>query len=290
MDRRQQLRREIQDLYAKEHADLGEDGTLRLLDQAREWNLAPALAAGGVVVFPHAGVADCGHQVAAAVHATLDSGAPRVVVISVLHAFTEEMETARIRVSRGGDPAREQYWGIQGPGLDAGDVWREDHALTSWRHLWATETRRRGIKPPEVVERYPWLAGGHPERLPGIDELARLCEDAVVLSTEDAYHHGLGYGDPPDVATDPGEGGLELARRSIQHGMELLERGDYWGWNQHCVVAKSDARDAGQVYRYVRGPMQGHIVDLVYTDAADLYRAASPTWVAAALLEWKPVG
>ena len=287
-DERTQMRQEIHDLYAREHAELGEEGTLRLLEQAREWDLSPSLTAGGVIVFPHAGVADCGHQIAAAVNGCLDSGAERVVVISVLHAFTQEMEAARIRVSRGGDPARERYWGIQGTGLDTGDVWTHDHALTSWRHFWAAETKRRGIKGPEVIERYPWLAAGHPERLPGIEELARLCEDAVVVSTEDAYHHGLGYGDGPDIAVYPDAGGLDMARRSIEHGLTMLEAGDYWGWNQQCVVGKSDARDAGQVYRYIRGPMSGRIVDITYTDASEMYRSDPPTWVAAALLEWTP--
>ncbi len=289
MDKYMQLREEIHALYAREHAALGEEGTLRLLDQARQWDLSGTLAAGGVIVFPHAGVADCGHQIAAAVHACLDSGADRVVVISVLHAFTEEMENARIRVSRGGDPAQEAQWGIQGPGIDGPDTWRHDHALISWRHFWAAETKRRGIQGPQVIERYPWLAGGHPERLPGIEELARLCEDAVVVSTEDPFHHGIGYGDSPAIARHPHEGGLEMARRSIEHGLQTLGQGDYWGWNQHCVVGKSDARDAGQVFRYLRGPMTGRILDLGYSDATELYKQPPPTWVATALIEWRPV-
>ncbi len=287
MDRRISLRERIHALYAREHRELGEEGTYRLLDQAREWDLSDTLARGGVLVFPHAGVKECGHQIAAAVHACLDSGADRVVVISVLHAFTEEMEAARMRVSRGGDPAQEDQWGIQGPGLPGPDTWRHDHALISWRHFWAAEIRRRGIRGPQVIERYPWLAGGHPERLPGIEELARLCEDAVVVSTEDPYHHGLGYGDPPEVARHPQDGGLEMARRSIEHGLQVLGAGDYWGWNQHCVVGKSDARDAGQVYRYIRGPMEGRIVDLAYSDATELYGTPAPTWVATALMEWR---
>ncbi len=290
MDTRQQLRAEIHALYAREHAELGEAGTLRLLDEARRWDLSGTLADGGVLVFPHAGVKECGHQIAAAVNACLDSGVDRVVVVSVLHAFTEEMEQARIRVSRGGDPANEGQWGIQGPGIDGPDTWTNDHALTSWRHFWAAETKRRGVKGPEVIERYPWLAGGEPARLPGMDELARLCEGAAVVSTEDAFHHGLGYGDPDFVARYPDDGGLAMARRSIEKGIGVLAPGDYWGWNQHCVVGKSDARDAGAVFRHIRGPMTGRIVDLTYSDAAELYKAPPPTWVAAALVEWKKVG
>src|SRR4029450_13401905 len=96
---------------------MGDRGTLERLERGREWDLAPTLASGGVVVFPHAGVFDCGHQVAAAVHGSLASGADRVIVVSVLHAFTDEMEEARKRVSAGDDPSEWPFWGIQGPGI-----------------------------------------------------------------------------------------------------------------------------------------------------------------------------
>jgi hypothetical protein len=281
------LQQKIHALYRSEHEELGERGTLERLERAREWDLAPTLAAGGVVVFPHAGVADCGHQVAAAVHGCLDSGADRVVVISVLHAFTDEMQDARTRVSAGEDPSQWPFWGVQGPGIEERQEWRGDHSLISFRHFWAAEIARRGISGPEVVERYPYLAGGHPERLPGIDDLAALVEDAVVVSTADPFHHGIGYGDSPETALRPDEGGLELARATIEEGIDLLRRGDFAGYDAHCLDAKSDARDAGQVFRYLRGELDGTILDLTYTDAAALYEAPDPTWVAAPLVEWR---
>ena len=284
---RDKLQKDIHALYAREHAELGEEGTLRLLDEARRWDLSRLLNAGGVVVFPHAGVADCGHQIAAAVHACLDSGADRVLVISVLHAFTDQMQEARVRVAEGEDPSQWPVWGIQGPGLEGRDEWRGDHALISFRHFWRAETKRRGIAGPEIIERYPYLAGGHPERLPGIEEVAKIAEGAVIVSTADPFHHGIGYGDPPKAAYLPHEGGLDLARETIEEGIRLLEEGDYWGYNQHCVEAKSDARDAGQVFRYLRGPMKGRILDLVPSDAAELYGTPPPTWVAAALVAWE---
>lgn len=284
---RDTLQRELHALYCAEHEQMGERGTLERLEQARQWDLAPTLRSGGVLVFPHAGVLDCGHQIAAVVHACLDSGADRVIAVSVLHAFTDEMEQARRRVAAGEDPSQWPFWGIQGPGIEGRDEWRNDHALMSFRHFWAAETRRRGIRGPELIERYPYLAAGKPDQLPGIDNLARLAENAVIVSTADAFHHGLGYGDPPERSLDPHAGGLDLARRTIEEGMEILARGDYWGYNQHCVTAKSDARDAGQVFRFLRGPMHGQILDLTYTDAAELYRQPQPTWCAAALMEWK---
>jgi hypothetical protein len=281
------LRQDIHWMYLQEHQDLGEKGTLKLLEEARQWDLSSTLDAGGVLVFPHAGVADCGHQIAAAVHACLDSGADSVLVVSVLHSFSAEMEAARIRVANGEDPAQFKHWGIQGPGLLGRQDWRFDHVLTSWRHFWGAETKRRGISGPRVIERYPYLAGGKPENLPGIEDLAKIAKDAVIVSTADPFHHGIGYGDTPEDSLYPEEGGLDLARNHIQEGIDLLAKADYLGYNQHCVDAKSDARDAGQVFRYLRGPMQGEIIDLVYSDAADLYQQPAPTWVAGALIEWQ---
>ncbi len=281
------IRQRIHEQYAREHATLGEAGTYRMLDEARQWDLSTTLSDGGVVVFPHAGVLDCGHQIAAAVNAALDSGADRVLVVSVVHAFGEEMDQARIDVANGSDPTQSAYWGIQGPGIEGErQEWRQDHVLTSWRHFWAAETKRRGIKGPEVIERYPYLAGGKPEALPGFEEVARLAEEAVIVSTADPFHHGLGYGWPPEASLYPEAGGLDLARKTLEEGMALLEAGDYWGYNQHCVSARSDARDAGQLFRYLRGPMKGEILDLVYTDATTLYDAPPPTWVAGALFNW----
>jgi hypothetical protein len=284
---RDKLRSDIQRLYRDEHLALGREGALRLLDQGRQWDLAPALVAGGVLVFGHGGVADCRHQTAAVVHACLDCGADRVLVISVLHALSDELQEARVRVAEGGDLEAEPLRGIQGAGIDGRQDWRADHSLVSFRYLWRVETERRGIQGPVVIERYPYLAGGRPDTLPGIEDLEELARDTVIVSTADPFHHGIGYGDPPEEALPPDARGLALARRRIQEGIDLLERADYWGYNQHCVEAKSDARDAGQVFRYLCGPMNGQILDLVPSDAADLYHAPPPTWVAAALIEWQ---
>ena len=284
---RDQLQNDILALYRQEHEALGETGTLELLEKGRQWDLSANLDAGGVIVFPHVGVVDCGHQVAATVHACLDSGADQVLLVSVLHAFTDEMQDARVRVANGEDPSKFRLWGIQGPGLPVLQNWQNDHVLMSFRQLWQAEIRRRGVKGPEVIERYPYLAGGKPEALPGIDELAKIAQNAVIVSTADPFHHGIGYGDPVEKALYPHKGGLELAEKTIQDGIEILGRGDYWGYNQHCVEAKSDARDAGQVFRFLRGPMHGKILDMVYTDAGELYKSPPPTWVAGALIEWQ---
>jgi hypothetical protein len=198
---RNQLRNDIIALYDREHEELGEEGTYRMLDQARQWDFSGTLNNGGVLVFPHAGVNDCGAQIAACVHSCLDSGADRVLLVSVLHAITSEMQDARVRVADGEPPSNFRHWGIQGPGLPGLADWQRDHVLTSWQHFWKAETKRRGIKGPEVVERFPYLAGGKPEELPGIEELIEIAKDAVVVSTADSFHHGIGYGDAPEDST-----------------------------------------------------------------------------------------
>jgi len=274
---------------ANEHERLGSEGAIRLLDAGRAWNLAPMLIAGGAVIFPHAGLEVCGHQIAAAVHACLDCGAERVLVIGVLHALTQELEEARVRVSQGSDVTQERSWGVQGSGLDGRQDWRDEFSLLNFLFLWQEEINRRSIAGPELVIRYPYLAGGRPHSLPGIEELQDIVRHAVVIATADPFHHGIGYGDPPEKSLAPEDGGIELARQSIKEGLELLRAGDYWGYNQHCVDAKSDARDAGQVLRYLLGPLEGHILDIVSDDMTGPYNKPAPTWVAGALIELLPV-
>jgi hypothetical protein len=278
----------VKQSFENERARLGKSGIARLLDAGRAWNLAPTLNAGGAVIFPHADLEACGHQIAAVVHACLDSGADRVLVLGVLHALTDEMEEARVRVANGADVTKELLWGIQGPGLSGRDEWQHEFSLSNLLFLWQEETKRRGISGPELVLRYPYLAGGCPGILPGIAELQEIARDAAVVATADPFHHGIGYGEPPESALNPEKGGLGLARRRIEEGLGLLGAGEYWAYNQHCVDAKSDARDAGQVLRYLLGPLEGQILDLTWCDTTALYDKPAPTWVATALIALQP--
>ena len=110
------MRLDIPDFKSRtlaEHQQLGQAGAFRLLDAGRKWNLAPALLAGGAIIFPHLGLSACGHQIAAAVRACLDSGAERVLVLGALHALTDELQEARVRVAHGADVTQEAAWGIR---------------------------------------------------------------------------------------------------------------------------------------------------------------------------------
>jgi hypothetical protein len=285
------MNRDVPDFKTKstqDHAELGKAGAYRLLDAGRAWNLAPTLQAGGAIIFSHVDYAVGGHQAAAAVHACLDSGARRVLVLGVLHALSQELQDARVRVAQGSDVTHEPAWGIQGPGIQGREDWHAEFSLLHFLFLWQMEVERRGIAAPELIVRYPYLAGGRPHILPGIAELQEIVRDAVVVATADPFHHGIGYGEPPESALAPQAGGLDLARKRIEEGLALLRVGDYWGYNQHCVSAKSDARDGGQVLRYLLGPLDGRIHDLVANDTTAMYQKPAPTWVAGALIELKP--
>jgi len=249
-------------------------------EAAEHWDFSPELAAGGVISFGHVGVVDCGPHVAAAVNASLDSGADTVLAISVLHAFTDEMERARQEVAAGGSPSDHETWGIQGPGLEFREEWRGDHAMRSLRHFWDVAIRWRGLEDRRLVERYPYLAGGRPGDLPNLEETARIAETAVIVATGDQFHHGIGYGTPPDEALAPEPDGVDAARSSMEMGISLIEEADYWGYNQHCVAVKSDDRDVAQLYRYLRGPMRGRLVDIAWSDSTGLYDQPPPTWAA----------
>jgi hypothetical protein len=270
------------------HLRLGREGAEKLLDAGRRWRLSPVLESGGSVVFPHLSVEVCGHQIAAAVHACLDSGADRVVVLGVLHALTDELERARRRVAEGADPSSERSWGIQGPGAEGRSDWEKEFSLSHFRFLWDVERERRGIEGPELVFRYPYLAGGRPDLLPGMRELEELARGGVVVGTADPFHHGVGYGDSAEESLPPDGLGLAMARRRIREGFELLQAGDYHGYNRHCVHARSDARDVGQVLAHLTGPFSWRILDLVADDMSAAYEAPKPTWVAGALIEIFP--
>ncbi|MBW3667241.1 MAG: hypothetical protein KY394_06575, partial [Actinobacteria bacterium] len=216
------LRRKINERYRREHEELGEEGTRRMLEEAAEtWDFSGELAAGGVITFAHVGVADCGRHVAAAVNACIDSGAETVLAISVLHAFTDEMEQARQDVAAGGSPSDHETWGIQGPGLDFREEWQGDHAMRSLRHFWEAATRDLGMNGRRLVERYPYLAGGRPGDLPNLEETARIAENAVIVATGDQFHHGIGYGTPPDEALAPDTDGLDMAAKAMENGTSL---------------------------------------------------------------------
>jgi hypothetical protein len=281
------------DFLAKSLADqerLGPAGADRLLEAGRQWDLTPALRSGGSAIFPHATIDVCGHQIAAVVHACLDSNADRIVALGVLHARSPELTAARARAVAGHDVVADPCRGIQGPDSPGRTDWREEFSLSHFQFLLRRECLRRHIREPELTMRYPFLAAGHPESLPGIDALGEACRNAAVVATMDAFHHGIGYGEPASASLSPEAGGLAMARTEIDAGMRLLHDADYMAYEQHCARTRSDGRDVGQVLRYLLGPMDAQLLDLLADDMAPVYQQPAPTWVAGALIVLRPAG
>jgi hypothetical protein len=273
------IRRELRALDTAEH-----------LDRGRAFELAPVLRAGGVLVFPHIDPRDCGHHVAACVHACLDAEPAAIIALSVHHEATPAMVAARARVNAGQDSAYEPLRGIHGPGCGRSETWRNDHALIAWRHFLAAECARRGIAAPPVFERYPFLAAGEPGSLPGIEDLQELARDAVIVATLDPLHHGAVYGTPHDRLMEPDARGLAVATEAIQEGIALLGLGEYAAFERHCGAVISDGADVGEVLHHVRGPLVGHVLEVVASDSSEIGDAPHPTWVAGALMAWTPPG
>lgn len=212
----QALKVYIHQSIAQERAELGEAGIHQILDAGKKFMLAQTLREGGSIIFPHAGLRASGHQIAAAVHACLDSGANCVLAVGVLHALTPELQDARVRVANGAEVTQEKYWGIQGPRRKGHKNWEEEFSLLDFQFLWHVECQRRGIQGPELIVRYPYLTGGKPDILPGIDELKEIAKNAVVVSTADMFHHGIGYGDPPEAALHPEQGGSDWQESALK--------------------------------------------------------------------------
>jgi hypothetical protein len=152
--------------------------------------------------------------------------------------------------------------------------------------------KRHGGSLPDLVIRFPYLAGGHPERLPGIEELESLRRErpCAVIATGDLFHHGIAYGNSPELSRFPVEGGLDLARSAIVRGLEILREGNFAAYNRHSVDTKSDARDVGQVLRHLIGPFDGRVLDLVAEDMTRPYGKPAPSWVAGALVAFSTAG
>jgi hypothetical protein len=78
------------------------------------------------------------------------------------------------------------------------------------------EVKRRGIKFPQLIERYPCLVNRHPETLPGMQELKELSKNAVIIGTEDCCHHGVAYALAKSSTLPIGKEALSFARNYIE--------------------------------------------------------------------------
>lgn len=280
------------DQYYEEPKIFGEKGMNTLMDHGKKWGkqLANTLNGGGAAVFPHTFLSQCGHQIAAVVHAILDSGADQALVLGVLHPMSESLMQARSKELNEEDISTEISRGVFGPGLDPHHCLKNEFSLDLFKILFDFEVKRRGVKPPKLIERYPSLVNRDPASLPGINELKQIAKDAVIVATDDMCHHGVSYGVSEDSAIQLDEEGYRFARKQIEEGYSLLKKDNYRAYFSHWMnpFAVGDPTDTTIVLKYLLGDVTPHILDLKLVDVSMLFENdVSPSWVAATLVEFK---
>lgn len=280
------------DQYYEEPKTLGEQGMNAILDQGKKWGkeLANTLSSGGAVIFPHTFLSQCGYQIAAGVHAILDSGADQALILGVLHPMTEALMQTRSRELNDEDLSAEISRGIFGPGLDPNNCLKNEFSLDLFQILFDAEVKRRGIAAPKLIKRFPSLANKDPAKLPGIKELEQIAKDAVIVATDDMCHHGIGYGVSDNDAMQINDEGYRFARSCIEDGYALLRKNNYRDYFFHWMnpLAIGDPTDTTVVLKHLLGDVSTHILDLKLVDVSMLFENnVSPSWVAATLAEFK---
>jgi hypothetical protein len=256
----------------------------RLFERGRSWNLGPVLAAGGSALFPHASLPNCGHHTASVVEGCLDSGADQILALGVVHPLTDPIWGARQRIWSGEDPMLEPLRGIhpQGTPLTEGE-----YSLRSFAFLLEEGAKRRGVLPPRLIERYPFLAAGDPASLPGLSELQSLLSDSALVMTGDLVHHGRAYGTPPDDFVPMGPEAVPFASDRISQMLTLLAAGRYQDYFDAACANGNDAEAGGQVLRHLLGPFNHTLHDIVPCETDSIYHGFSPSWVAASLITFQ---
>lgn len=230
-----------------------------------------SLPYGGALIFPHTRLKESGHLTAAVAHAVVESNCKTVLAIGVLHGIERT----------------EQHRGIHGPDTDLG-IWHDEFSLDNFSALLDLAADITGKRVPNLIARYPFMGGGDPESLSGLDELRRILgEGAALVATADMIHHGTGYGTALDKQLEIASNtACEYARTQIAQQLWHLAEHDFAKFELVCSEAKSDFRDAGPVVAALLGePLSTRIHELTLVDYAQALEAPQPTWVAAALAE-----
>jgi hypothetical protein len=281
------LKTSVEGLYSRELQTLCPHDVEDILEQGRRWNLAPVLAEGGSVIFPHTLIRTCGDQIAAVVHGCLDAGAKRVIVLGVIHSLNrEELLIARQNVRRGDDISKEKFWGIYGPRFPGDETWKTEYSLENFCYLWDNEIKRRNLKnPPELILAYPCLTNREPWKMPGIEKLQSYLPGSIVVATTDLFHHGVAYHTPQDKLLPISKEAERFVSVNIEKGFKYMREKNYADFQAHSMDSLSDGSDVGQLIMYLTGPLDPQIVDLRLVNTSYLFEGdPSPSWVAASLV------
>lgn len=269
------------DAYYKEPHILDMDA---LMESGKKWNLASTLKRKGSIIFPHTFLSKCGEQIAAAVHAILDSGADQALLLGVLHPMNESLMQARQKELNNEDISKEPSRGILVPDHPST---KKEFSLDLFKILFDIEVKRRGIKPPKLIARYPSLVNRDPANTPGIKELESVAKDSVIVATDDMCHHGIGYGVDPQQAI-PLNQAYTFAKAYIEQGYTKPFSDYYDHWMNPLAIG--DPTDTTIVLKYLLGKSEATILDLKIVDVSSLFENdLSPSWVAATLVKFEKI-
>jgi hypothetical protein len=262
----------------------------RGLQLESQTTLTKTLSEGGSALFPHTSISSCGDQTAAVVHACLaayqKTGKNQILLIGVLHSLTDTLQKALYKEVDNADLSDEPCRGIFGPGLPFEEIYCEEYSLDNFIFLLDQATKRAGIESPKVIIRYVNLSQGHPETLPGIEEITKIARDSIVVATADLCHHGISYRVPPEDALAISPQALDFARENIDSGLKLLSECTYLEYRDYALKSRSDSKEIGQILMYLLGPLDSQLRDLRLVDVSYLFEGSpQPNWVAACLVE-----
>lgn len=278
----------LEGLYLSELASLSVDEIERFFQQSQKWDVAPTLLKGGSVIFPHTIIRTCGDQIAAVVRGCLDSGAPRVITLGVLHSPDRaHIVAARKKVLAGEDVKGESCRGVFGPLFPGDPAWENEYSLLNFKFLWDYEVEKRNLKnPPELILAYPCLASQAPWDLPNIEQLKSYLPGSVIVMTTDFCHYGKAYGISDGQIPPISKEAEHFATQTVEQGLKIFEKPDYQQYFDYSYKTISDGNDVGQVLMHLKGPLRSQVLDLRIVDVAHLYENdPTSSWVASALIE-----
>ncbi len=280
--------------YAHERNCLKSSQIDELLDRGLEFlsrtDLVHTLSNGGSLFFPHTSILRCGNQIAASALASVlacqKSGKNQILALGVLHGYKDPILSMYLRERAGENLQRDPLRRVFGPGLPYEELISEEYSLESYLFLLPHAAARLKLDMPKVISRYSICICGDPASISGIEDLKQIAKDSIVVATADLYHHGIAYGFSKEQSIPISPAAYDLAHSIIEGGLPLLAGDDLFAFRKYCRDTFNDARDVGQMLRFLLGPLKGHLRDLTLVDIEYLYEGnPKPSWVAASLVE-----
>jgi hypothetical protein len=156
-------------------------------------------------------------------------------------------------------------------GVLHGESVEEEFSLDAFDAMLALAAEMAGRSPPRVRKIFPASRD---------EDIGRVA--LPLVATADPIHHGHGYGTPDPIAARDADA---FARESIAAQLRALSSHDFEAFAAECARVRSDFRRSGPVLARALGrDFSFDVIDLELVDYAGALGAASPTWVAGALV------